>query len=84
MWRPILISRFDSVSEAHEGATVLSIESQAQRSATFVMAPAIGWAIDRAHQLDWGGEFWPIGLAGSLIALSMFTTCRVSQAQPKV
>ena len=84
MWRPILISRFDSVSEAHEGATVLSIESQAQRSATFVMAPAIGWAIDRAHQMDWGGEFWPIGLVGCLIAISFFTTSRVRQTRQKV
>ncbi len=83
LWRPILISRFDSVSEAHEGATVLSIESQAQRSATFVMAPVIGWAIDLAHHNEWGGGFWPIGLAGSLIAIWMFATCHVDQAATK-
>lgn len=87
MWRPILISRIDSTSEAHEGATVLSIESQSQRIATFVLAPAIGWAIDRAHQLNWGGEFWPIGLVGSLIAVAMIATnpqsaCRTESRDP--
>ena len=75
-WRPILVSRFDAVSESHEGATVLSIESQAQRTATFVMAPAIGWTIDIVKQNDLGGEFWPIGLVGGLIAGWMFLTSR--------
>jgi MFS family permease len=72
IWRPILISRFDNLAEPHEGATVLSIESQAQRMATLVMAPAIGWAIDSIKHNGWGGEFWPIGLAGGLIAIWMF------------
>lgn len=76
LWRPIQISRFDSVTESHEGATVLSIESQAQRAATFVMAPTIGWLIDAAKQVDSGGEFWPIGLVGGLIAVVMFISGR--------
>ena len=83
LWRPILISRFDSESEAHEGATVLSIESQAQRAATFVMAPAIGWMIDSCRQNNWGGEFWPIGVVGGLIASGMFITGRPATAASK-
>jgi MFS family permease len=76
LWRPILISRFDTVSEPHEGATVLSIESQAQRAATFLMAPTIGWSIDAVQQSGLGGEFWPIGLVGSLIGGWMFLSSR--------
>ena len=74
LWRPILISRFDAHSEAKEGATILSIESQSRRIATLVFAPAIGWAIDSVRQQGWGGEYWPIGLVGGLIAIGMYGT----------
>lgn len=73
-WRPILISRFNAVFEARESATVLSIESQAHRTATMVMAPAIGWVIDYFNRNDWGGEFWPIGCVGVIIAIWMLAT----------
>jgi hypothetical protein len=73
-WRPILISRFDTHSSPEEGATILSIESQAQRTATFMMAPAIGWAIDHVRQVGWGGEYWPIGLIGGAIAIWMYAS----------
>ncbi len=33
LWRPILISRFDTYGSESQGATVLSIESQARRGA---------------------------------------------------
>jgi MFS family permease len=68
IWRPILITRFDSESESAEGATVLSIESQSQRVSTMILAPLIGWSLDfvRHHQI--GGEFWPIGAVGAVVA----------------
>jgi MFS family permease len=74
LWRPILITRFDSQSDAAEGATVLSIESQSKRFATMILAPALGWLIDwvRVHEI--GGEFWPIGVAGAIIAVVMLAT----------
>ena len=73
-WRPILISRIDSRSEPHEGATILSIESQAQRSATLVLAPAIGWTIDMVHANQFGGPLWPIGVCGAIIAVAMLVS----------
>ena len=74
-WRPILITRFDSHSNPEEGATILSIESQAQRLSTFIVAPILGWCVDfvRGQELG-GGEFWPIGILGAVIALLMFVS----------
>jgi MFS family permease len=75
-WRPILISRIDVHSDPHEGATVLSIESQAQRLATMVLAPLVGWLIDAVRSNQLGGEFWPIGVIGAIVALGMICTSR--------
>ncbi len=61
LWRPALISRFDAHSSAQAGATVLSIESQAQTVATMLLAPALGFAVDRLG-------LWPVGLAGFLLS----------------
>ncbi len=71
-WRPILVSRFDARSEASQGATVLSIESQAQRTATMVVAPLVGWAVDAVRLHGPGGEFWPLGAVGFVAALFFF------------
>ena len=67
-WRPILISRFDDHGSASQGATVLSIESQAQRLATFAIAPLAGWSVDVVAHRHWAGEFWPLALVGGLAA----------------
>jgi hypothetical protein len=85
LWRPILISRFDEYSDAKEGATILSIESQSRRAATFVMAPAIGAAIDWTRQAGTAGEYWPIGLVGGLIAIWMYvSSSRLKVAVAKI
>ena len=73
-WRPILISRFDAGTRAAHGATVLSIESQAHRAATMVIAPLVGWAIDAVRLHGPGGAFWPLGLVGAAAALVFFAT----------
>lgn len=67
-WRPILISRFDHHGGELQGATLLSTESQARRIGTVVVAPVVGWAVDYAGSHHWGGEFWPVGVAGLLAA----------------
>lgn len=69
VWRPILISRFDAHSEASRGATVLSVESQAHRAATMVVAPLLGWWVDRVSAHGPGGEFWPVGAVAAAAAL---------------
>ena len=72
IWRPILISRFDTHSAASRGATVLSIESQAHRVATMIVAPLLGWSVDVVTTHGPGGEFWPVGAVAALAALVFF------------
>jgi len=75
VWRPVLISRFDSHSDESKGATVLSIESQAKSLSTMIIAPVLGLAIDLARNYHVGlSEFWPMGVLGVVIALIFFLT----------
>jgi MFS family permease len=64
VWRPVLIARFDEHSSEAQGATVLSIESQARRLATMILAPLVGLAVDAAQGGSVGGPFWPLGALG--------------------
>lgn len=76
MWRPLLISRFDAHSAEHQGATMLSIESQARRLATMVIAPLLGLAVDYVDGHGPGGSFWPIGVLGAALAVGMASTAK--------
>ena len=76
MWRPILISRFDSYGDESGGATLLSIESMGKRTATMVLAPLLGLAVDMATTRSLGGPFWPVGIAGLVPALAFYITSR--------
>jgi len=80
LWRPVLISRFDAYSNESQGATVLSIESQGCHIATMVVAPLLGLAVDlvQAHQI--GGPFWPLGLAGMVVAIGFLLTAPTKPA----
>ena len=64
-WRPGLISRFDSQSTPDMGATILSIESQSKSLAMIVLAPLLGWLVDRV------GNFSPVGIVGTCIAIAI-------------
>lgn len=72
VWRPILISRFDQLTDPDEGATVLSIESQARHGATMVFAPLTGLLIDLSNQ-----QFWIIGLMGAGLAVVALSHLRL-------
>jgi hypothetical protein len=76
LWRPVLISRFDTHGSESRGATLLSIESQAKSVATMVLAPALGLAVDLARTAG-GGGFWPVSLAGILVAGPFFLRSRM-------
>ncbi|MFH2032054.1 MAG: MFS transporter [Bacteroidota bacterium] len=69
VWRPLLISRFDDFATEQEGATILSIESQAQSTSAMIFAPLVGFAVDTMKDHSQSGEFWPIGLLGASLAL---------------
>lgn len=61
LWLPIYLERIDEVSESELGATVLSVDAQSVSVYVMVLAPAVGWAVDRAG-------LWPVGAAGALAA----------------
>ncbi len=69
LWRPILISRFDLHGNQLQGASLLSIESQAQRIATMILAPLIGLAVDHVSTGGAGGTFWPVAAVGLVVSL---------------
>ncbi len=73
-WQPILISRFDEHASETQGATVLSIENQAQSVSIMIIAPILGLAVDYLKRGNYGGEFWPIGAFGAAVALLAFLT----------
>ncbi len=75
-WRPILISRFDAFATETQGATVLSIESQAKSVATMIVAPVLGMAVDFVKLHGIGGAFWPVGIAGAVVAGSILAAFR--------
>ena len=78
MWRPLIVGRVDAHAEHTQKATVLSIESQASSVATMIIAPIIGFSVDYLGKHPFGGQFWPIGLAGTLISLTFLLTARLS------
>ncbi len=69
LWRPFLISRFDSCSKEESGATVLSIESQAKRLAPVVLAPLLGFGVDWLRAAPTGGAYGLVGTLGVLSGL---------------
>jgi MFS family permease len=73
-WRPILISRFDAFASETEGATVLSIESQAKSVSTMIIAPVLGAAVDFVSGRGLGGEFWPVVAIAAVVALLILLT----------
>ena len=73
-WQPILISRFEEHASETQGATVLSIENQAQSVSIMIIAPILGIAVDYLKRGNFGGEFWPISAFGAAIALLAFLT----------
>lgn len=76
LWRPVLISRFDAHGTAARGATLLSIESQARRVSTMLLAPLVGLSVDWARENHIGGDFWTVGAIGAAASLLLLITGR--------
>lgn len=77
LFRPMQISRFEEFSDETRGATVLSVESQAKTAATMVIAPVLGAVVDLVGA-DRTAAFWPVGVAGMLMAAVMIMTTKKS------
>ena len=69
LWGPMIISRFDAYATETQGATVLSIQSQAKAIATMIIAPILGVSVDLVRANGLGGDFWPVAAIAGLIAL---------------
>jgi hypothetical protein len=87
IWRPVLISRIDAHSTKDNGATILSVESQAKSLGAAILAPFIGILVDAARSAtrsaarsaDGGIEagvtvFWPIAALGAGLSLIFLVT----------
>lgn len=72
LWRPVLMSRLDHVSDGAEGATILSIESQASSLFTLAVAPLLGALVELARDAGSTGPFWPVPAAGLGLAVVFF------------
>jgi MFS family permease len=77
LWRPVLISRFDTHGDEASGATILSIESQAQSAAVAVLAPLLGYLVDvvKSHEIGLS-PFWPAVGVGMVLSALFFLTAR--------
>jgi len=71
-WRPMQISRFDNFATEEEGATVLSIESQAKSFVTMLIAPLFGFLVDLTLNNNLGCEFWMIAFVGTVISIFFY------------
>ena len=74
LWRPVLISRFHEHAQAASMATVLSIESQAKRVGTMILAPLCGAAVDWASRGREATQLWPAGALGLALATGFYLT----------
>ncbi len=73
-WRPMLISRFDAYATETQGATVLSIESQAKSVSTMIIAPILGATVDFVRTGGTGGDFWSVAVIAAVITLIVLAT----------
>ncbi len=86
-WRPIQIGRFSAAGDPADGATVLSIESQAKSISAAVLAPLLGLAVDWfgsfGRPCSKGASFIPVALAGLGITAAVLVFCRQANHKEK-
>lgn len=81
-FRPAQITRFNQESSPEMGATILSIESQSKSLAAAVLAPLLGWTVDKGIS-DSGldvKEYWPVAVLGLVVSalVLVFQRSRIS------
>ncbi|MCK5850997.1 MAG: hypothetical protein KAH23_08785, partial [Kiritimatiellae bacterium] len=67
IWKPVFVSRFHDQANEDSAATTLSIANQGKTLSVAVLAPLLGYAVDRG--IDHGGSIelnalWPVAAAG--------------------
>lgn len=76
LWRPVQLARIDAHGVEEQGATLLSMESQAKRAAAIVIAPLLGLAVDTVTAHNLGGPYWPVGVLGAVAAIGFSITAK--------
>ncbi|WP_193213438.1 MFS transporter [Luteolibacter marinus] len=85
LWRPIQIARFDDASSEGVGATVLSVEAQAQSVAAALWAPLLGALIDSSAHSEGTAAIptpalWPVCLIAIPVLLAWGLRVRSNKA----
>ncbi len=78
-WGPMIVSRFDSYATEAQGATVLSVQSQAKAVSTMIIAPILGAAVDFVTTNGIGGSFWPVAALAAAVSLVVLLTSQGRQ-----
>lgn len=73
-WGPMIVSRFETFASEAQGATVLSIRSQAKAISTMIIAPVLGVLVDFIRTHNIGGDFWPVAAVAALISVVVLAT----------
>ena len=79
LWRPVLVSRVASQADPAQTATILSVDSQASSLFLAIVAPLLGWSVDRAMTLDPQYRFLPVAVLGIVISGLMVLNGRRAQ-----
>ena len=83
-WRPAFQSRIAAHADNDSLATVLSIEGQSRALAAMIIAPVLGYMIDRAGPSSaQAPALWTVGALGAVLALAGLLVCRVAQTSGK-
>ncbi len=78
--RPVMITRVDNETAATMGATMLSIESQVRAIAAMVLAPLIGYGVDRLGAAPDRPALWVVAAVGLAVGLVGALTPAMSPA----
>lgn len=78
LWRPIVVSRLDHLGELGQATTTLSIDSQARRLATMILAPLLGMAVDALRVSGRSELFAPLGAVGLIVSAYFLVRSRRS------
>ena len=78
--RPVMITRVDNETAATMGATMLSIESQVRAIAAMVLAPLIGYGVDRLAAAPDRPALWVVAAVGLAVGLVGALTPAMSPA----
>lgn len=89
LFRAVQLVRYDARCPEDLAATVLSLEGQAQAIVVAILAPLVGWAIDRANvsDVDSVARLWPAAVAavvgaGAYAILGLLARRARTQASP--